>query len=42
MKIRPTEDEVKEMEELYPTKGFQKGWDSYFKNKPDKVRILDF
>ena len=27
---------MKEMERLYPTKGFQEGWESYFKNKSDK------
>jgi len=35
VKIRPTEEELKEMEK-WPTPHFQSGWDSYFKNKPDK------
>jgi len=35
VKIRPTEEELKEMES-WPTPHFQSGWDSYFKNKPDK------
>lgn len=35
VKIRPTEEEVDEME-TWPTSGFKKGWESYFKNKPDK------
>jgi hypothetical protein len=35
VKIRPTEAELKEMES-WPTPDFKKGWESYFKNKPDK------
>jgi len=35
VKARPTEEELKEMRE-WPTPEFQSGWDSYFKNKPDK------
>jgi len=35
VKIRPTEKEVREMES-WPTPHFKSGWDSYFKNKPDK------
>lgn len=35
MKIRPTEDELKEFEK-WPTPHFTEGWKSYFKNKPDK------
>ena len=35
VKIRPTEEELKEMDS-YPTPHFRSGWDSYFKNKPDK------
>ena len=35
VKIRPTEEEIQEME-TWPTKGFQKGWESYFKKKPGK------
>jgi alcohol oxidase len=36
-KVRPTEEELEEMKK-WPTPEFQteKGWDSYFKNKPDK------
>ncbi|TVY35493.1 Alcohol oxidase [Lachnellula occidentalis] len=35
VKIRPTEAELKEMDS-WPTPQFRSGWDSYFKNKPDK------
>lgn len=35
VKIRPTEEELKQMD-TYPTSDFRSGWDSYFKNKPDK------
>ncbi|CZS97449.1 probable alcohol oxidase [Rhynchosporium graminicola] len=35
VKVRPTEEELTEME-TWPTKGFRAGWDSYFKDKPDK------
>ena len=35
VKVRPTEEELKEMKN-WPTQGFQSGWDSYFKDKPDK------
>ncbi|MCJ1444887.1 MAG: Alternative oxidase, mitochondrial precursor [Stictis urceolatum] len=35
VKIRPTDQELKEFE-TWPTKGFNKGWEDYFKNKPDK------
>jgi len=35
VKVRPTEEELKEMES-WPTPHFKSGWDSYFKNKPDK------
>ncbi|OAA54585.1 Glucose-methanol-choline oxidoreductase [Niveomyces insectorum RCEF 264] len=35
VKIRPTEDELKEFES-WPTPHFNDGWNSYFKNKPDK------
>ncbi|KAK3695662.1 GMC oxidoreductase-domain-containing protein [Podospora appendiculata] len=35
VKIRPTEKELKEFES-WPTPHFKSGWDSYFKNKPDK------
>ncbi|KAK4190597.1 alcohol oxidase 1 [Podospora australis] len=35
VKIRPTEKELKEFES-WPTPHFTKGWESYFKNKPDK------
>ncbi|EUC40109.1 GMC oxidoreductase [Bipolaris oryzae ATCC 44560] len=35
VKIRPTEDELKMMDS-WPCKEFRSGWDSYFKNKPDK------
>ncbi|KAJ4298397.1 Alternative oxidase, mitochondrial precursor [Collariella sp. IMI 366227] len=35
VKIRPTEAELKEFE-AWPTPHFKGGWDSYFKNKPDK------
>lgn len=37
VKIRPTEEELAEMK-TWPTPDFQTagGWDSYFKNKPDK------
>lgn len=35
VKIRPTEKELQEMES-WPTPHFKSGWDSYFKNKPDK------
>ncbi|KAJ5667398.1 hypothetical protein N7507_003262 [Penicillium longicatenatum] len=35
VKIRPTEEELNEMKK-WPTPEFGSGWDSYFKNKPDK------
>ena len=35
VKSRPTEEELKEMDN-WPTPEFRSGWDSYFKNKPDK------
>jgi hypothetical protein len=35
VKVRPTEDELKEMDS-WPCPEFRSGWDSYFKNKPDK------
>jgi alcohol oxidase len=35
VKIRPTEEELKEFER-WPTPHFTEGWKSYFKNKPDK------
>jgi alcohol oxidase len=35
VKIRPTEEELKEMDS-WPTPHFRSGWESYFKNKPDK------
>ncbi|KAB8300503.1 hypothetical protein EYC80_000668 [Monilinia laxa] len=35
VKVRPTEEELKEME-TWPTPHFKSGWESYFKNKPDK------
>jgi alcohol oxidase len=35
VKVRPTEEELAEMEK-WPTPHFKSGWDSYFKNKPDK------
>lgn len=35
VKIRPTEEELKEFES-WPTPQFNEGWKSYFKNKPDK------
>lgn len=35
VKIRPTEEELAEMRN-WPTPEFQSGWDTYFKNKPDK------
>ncbi|KAK4175183.1 GMC oxidoreductase-domain-containing protein [Triangularia setosa] len=35
VKIRPTEKELKEFES-WPTPDFKEGWESYFKNKPDK------
>lgn len=35
VKIRPTEEELKAMDK-WPTPEFRSGWDSYFKNKPDK------
>ncbi|TGO44027.1 hypothetical protein BOTNAR_0999g00020 [Botryotinia narcissicola] len=35
VKIRPTEEELKEMDS-WPIPHFRSGWDSYFKNKPDK------
>ena len=35
VKIRPTEKELKEFEK-WPTPHFKSGWETYFKNKPDK------
>ncbi|KAI9711348.1 MAG: Alternative oxidase, mitochondrial precursor [Candelaria pacifica] len=35
VKVRPTEKELEEMRK-WPTPEFQSGWDSYFKDKPDK------
>jgi alcohol oxidase len=35
VKIRPTEAELREMES-WPTPHFKSGWETYFKNKPDK------
>ncbi|KAF1848197.1 GMC oxidoreductase [Cucurbitaria berberidis CBS 394.84] len=35
VKIRPTEEELAAMDR-WPTPEFRTGWDSYFKNKPDK------
>jgi len=35
VKVRPTEEELQEMEK-WPTPHFRSGWDSYFKDKPDK------
>lgn len=33
VKVRPTEEELKEMDK-WPTPEFRSGWESYFKNKP--------
>lgn len=35
VKVRPTEDELNMMDK-WPCPEFRSGWDSYFKNKPDK------
>lgn len=35
VKIRPTQEELKQMAS-WPTPHFKDGWESYFKNKPDK------
>lgn len=35
VKIRPTEDELKQMDK-WSCPEFRSGWDSYFKDKPDK------
>jgi len=35
VKIRPTEEELKQMDS-WPTPHFRSGWESYFENKPDK------
>jgi alcohol oxidase len=35
VKIRPTEDELNQMDS-WPCPEFRSGWDSYFKDKPDK------
>lgn len=35
VKIRPTEKELRQFE-TWPTPHFNSGWESYFKNKPDK------
>lgn len=35
VKIRPTQQELEEMKR-WPTSDFVKGWESYFKDKPDK------
>lgn len=35
VKIRPTEEELKEFEK-WPTPHFKDGWKSYFEKKPDK------
>lgn len=35
VKIRPTEEELKQMDS-WPCPEFRSGWDSYFKNAPDK------
>jgi alcohol oxidase len=35
VKFRPTEEELREMDN-WPTPEFRSGWESYFKNKPDK------
>ncbi|KAK5001694.1 Alternative oxidase, mitochondrial precursor, partial [Elasticomyces elasticus] len=35
VKVRPTEDELNQMDS-WPCKEFRSGWDSYFKDKPDK------
>ena len=35
VRVRPTEEELKEMDN-WPTPEFRSGWDSYFKDKPDK------
>ena len=35
VKIRPTEEELKRMDS-WPCNEFRSGWDSYFKDKPDK------
>ena len=35
VKVRPTEAEL-DMMDSWPCKEFRSGWDSYFKNKPDK------
>ncbi|TKA21825.1 Alcohol oxidase 1 [Salinomyces thailandicus] len=35
VKVRPTEDELKQMDS-WPCPEFRSGWDSYFKDKPDK------
>ncbi|KAF2147253.1 GMC oxidoreductase [Aplosporella prunicola CBS 121167] len=35
VKIRPTEEELREMDS-WPCPEFRSGWDSYFKDKPDK------
>ena len=35
VKIRPTEEELKQMDS-WSCPDFRSGWDSYFKNAPDK------
>lgn len=35
VKVRPTEEELKQMDS-WPFPEFRSGWDSYFKDKPDK------
>jgi len=35
VKVRPTEEELKQMDS-WPCPEFRSGWDSYFKDKPDK------
>jgi alcohol oxidase len=35
VKVRPTEEELDAMDS-WPCKEFRSGWDSYFKDKPDK------
>jgi len=35
VKVRPTAEELKEFES-WPTPHFNSGWESYFKDKPDK------
>lgn len=41
VKVRPTEKELQEMES-WPTPHFRSGWDSYFKDKPDKPVMVSY